>query len=74
MSMGIRMLHISDIHGDKYYIRSISDVVRNVDAVIVSGDFEDPEVLDVLSNYGRPVYVVMGNMDPRALGQGFKST
>ncbi len=62
--MGVKILHISDVHGDRYYIGSIGSVIKNVDVVIVSGDFEDPEILDVLNNYGRPVYAVMGNMDP----------
>lgn len=62
--MGIKILHISDVHGDMQYIKLISSIARNFDAIVVSGDFENPEVLDVLSNYGRPVYAVVGNMDP----------
>ncbi|ADN49503.1 metallophosphoesterase family protein [Vulcanisaeta distributa] len=62
--MGVKILHISDVHGNRYYIGSIGGVIKDVDVVVVSGDFEDPEILDVLSNYSRPVYAVMGNMDP----------
>ena len=62
--MGVRILHISDVHGDRHYIGLIGDVVRTIDAVVVTGDFEDPEVLNLLSNYGKPVYAVVGNMDP----------
>ncbi|GAB6946005.1 metallophosphoesterase [Vulcanisaeta sp. JCM 16161] len=62
--MGVKILHISDVHGDRYYVDSIGGVMKYVNVVVVSGDFEDPEVLDTLSSYGRPVYAVMGNMDP----------
>ena len=62
--MGIRILHLSDIHGDRYYINLIGDAIRTIDVIVVSGDFEDPEILDLLSKYGKPVYAVVGNMDP----------
>ncbi|MGC8606927.1 MAG: metallophosphoesterase family protein [Vulcanisaeta sp.] len=62
--MGIKILHISDIHGDTYYINSIGNITENADAIVISGDFEDSEILNLLSNYGKPVYVVTGNMDP----------
>ncbi len=62
--MGVKILHISDAHGDRYYINSIGNIAKNINIIIVSGDFEDPEILNLLSNYGKPVYAVMGNMDP----------
>ncbi len=65
--MGIKILHISDIHGDRHYIGLLSDVARDVDAVVVSGDFEDAETLDLLSGFGGRVYAVVGNMDPHSV-------
>ena len=62
--MGIKILHISDIHGDTHYISSISNIAENIDVIVISGDFEDPETLNLLSTSGKPIYVVTGNMDP----------
>ncbi|BDR91403.1 hypothetical protein [Vulcanisaeta souniana] len=44
--MNIKILHISVVHGDRYYINSIGNIAKRISIIIVSGDFENPEILN----------------------------
>jgi len=60
----VKILHISDAHGERALVDKLRDLIGNVDVITVGGDFEDVGILDLLSRFGKPVYAVLGNMDP----------
>lgn len=68
--MAVKILHISDIHGERDVINKIENLAGNIDIITVGGDFEDVGILDMLSRFGKPVYAVMGNMDPPGVRAG----
>ncbi len=63
---GMIILHVSDIHGSESVVKRLVERIRDFefDVIVVSGDFEEPDVLDRLAELGKPVYAVIGNMDP----------
>jgi hypothetical protein len=50
--------------GNVALVDKLRDLIGNVDVITVGGDFEDVGILDLLSRFGKPVYAVLGNMDP----------
>ncbi|MGC8543445.1 MAG: metallophosphoesterase family protein [Vulcanisaeta sp.] len=65
--MALKILHISDIHGNIEPLSLVGNVVTNVDLIAVSGDIEDHRALDLLAKYGKPIFAVLGNMDPLSI-------
>ncbi len=74
----MRLLVLSDIHGNSRYLRRVIDLVRDFHALLIAGDLSNygsglGEVLSVLEGVvstGVPVISVLGNMDPpNALGR-----
>ncbi|MCS7125445.1 MAG: metallophosphoesterase [Aigarchaeota archaeon] len=72
----MRILHVSDIHGNMAAVEKIVDKSNEfkVSLVVVTGDLthfgevEDAEtILEKISQSGRDVFFVPGNCDPRAL-------
>jgi uncharacterized protein len=66
----MKLLAISDIHGNTAALPSITDDLKACDAIILSGDithFGGAEamaaVLDELKKYSLPIYAVAGNCD-----------
>ena len=60
----VKILHISDAHGERDLIDKLKNLMGTIDIITVGGDFEDIGILDLLSKLGKPVYAVLGNMDP----------
>jgi Icc-related predicted phosphoesterase len=60
----VKILHISDAHGERDLIDKLKNLMGTIDIITVGGDFEDVGILDLLSRFGKPVYAVLGNMDP----------
>lgn len=71
--MSLRVLAVSDIHSNNYYLRILTRTVQGLDAVMVIGDITSygslqdcKHVLEQLSSIG-PVYFVPGECDPLEL-------
>jgi Icc-related predicted phosphoesterase len=71
----MRIVGISDIHGQSDYIHEISEVLERSDLILLSGDIthfgEKDDVLSVLQdiwNYSDNVYAVPGNCDYPSVG------
>lgn len=76
MLIGMRILHVSDVHGNMGAAEKISEkaVEIGADLIVITGDLthfgeiEDAEmILEKISESGRKVFFVPGNCDPRAL-------
>jgi len=71
----MRIVGISDIHGQSDYIHEIAEVLENADLVLLSGDIshfgEKEDALSVLQdvwNYNDNVFAVPGNCDYPSVG------
>ncbi len=68
----MKLLVLSDVHGNSRYLGRVIDVVRDFDALLIAGDLSNygsgmDGVLSVLKEVvstGVPVITVLGNMDP----------
>lgn len=76
MLFEMRILHVSDIHGNMGAVEKIAEKAKeiNADLIIVTGDIthfgeiEDAEtILEKIYESGRQIFFVPGNCDPRAL-------
>ncbi|MEM3545449.1 MAG: metallophosphoesterase [Nitrososphaerota archaeon] len=76
MLSGMRILHVSDIHGNIGAAEKTAEKAREINAslVIVTGDIthfgeiEDAEtILERIYEYGKHLFFVPGNCDPRPL-------
>ena len=74
----MKLLVLSDVHGNSRYLGRVIDVVKDFDALLIAGDLSNygsgmDGVLSVLKEVvstGVPVITVLGNMDPpNALGK-----
>jgi hypothetical protein len=70
----MRLLTFSDIHGAYRRIDEILALEKDYDAIIIAGDLttngsaqEAEEALRLFAKYGRPIFIVAGNMDPHPL-------
>jgi len=68
----VKILHISDAHGERGLIDKLKNLMGTIDIITVGGDFEDIGILDLLSRFGKPVYAVIGNMDPPGIRAGIQ--
>lgn len=71
----MRIIGITDIHGQSDYIHEISEVLQKADLILLSGDIthfgEKEDALSVLQdiwNYSDNVYAVPGNCDYPSVG------
>lgn len=63
----MKLLALSDLHGDYSYVESILDMTGDFDAVLIAGDITDfgPDMkaLELLEMFRAPVLAVPGNCD-----------
>jgi Icc-related predicted phosphoesterase len=67
----MKLLALSDIHGDYSHVGSILDKAGDIDAVLIAGDITDfgpdEKALEVLGMFKVPVLAVPGNCDNPSL-------
>jgi uncharacterized protein len=63
----MKLLALSDLHGDYSHVASILDKAGNIDAVLIAGDITDfgpdDKALELLEKFIVPVLAVPGNCD-----------
>lgn len=69
----MKLLALSDLHGDYSHVKSIRDKAGDFDAVLIAGDLTDfgpdEKALELLAMFQKPVLAVPGNCDkPSLLG------
>jgi len=69
----MKLLALSDLHGDYSHVESICDKAGDFDAVLIAGDLTDfgpdEKALELLAMFRKPVLAVPGNCDkPSLLG------
>jgi len=67
----MKLLALSDFHGDYSHVKSILDKAGNIDAVLIAGDITnfgpDEKALELLGMFKTPVLAVPGNCDNPSL-------
>ena len=67
----MKLLALSDLHGDYSHVESILDKAGDIDAVLIAGDITDfgpdEKALEVLGMFKVPVLAVPGNCDNPSL-------
>ncbi len=63
----MKLLALSDLHGDYSRVRAILDQAGDFDAVMIAGDITnfgpDERALDLLEMFAEPVFAIPGNCD-----------
>ena len=66
----MKILAISDIHGEKRFFNSAAELMESVDIIAISGDItsngkieEAEEILSIIENYNNNILAVHGNWD-----------
>ncbi len=63
----MKLLALSDLHGNYSYVESIIDMSGNFDAVIIAGDITnfgpDEHAIELLKIFKEPVFAIPGNCD-----------
>lgn len=66
----MRILFLADIHGETKYFKALTERAEQSDLILVAGDIthlggrkEAETILNLLREYGKPVYLVPGNCD-----------
>ena len=66
----MKILAISDIHGEKRFFKSAAGLMESVDIVAISGDItstgkreEAEEIVSIIENYNKNILAVHGNWD-----------
>lgn len=66
----MKILAISDIHGEKRFFKSASDLIESVDIVVISGDItsngkieEAEEIISAIEKFNSNILAVHGNWD-----------
>lgn len=74
----MRIIAFTDIHGSYARVQEILAKEKTVDAVIIGGDLttvgtpkEAVEAVKLFQSFGKPLFVVAGNMDPPVLDSTF---
>ncbi len=62
----MKILHISDIHGETGVITSVAKA-EDYDLIVATGDFESLSIVKELAQLDKPVFAVSGNMDPKII-------
>lgn len=62
----MKILHISDIHGETGIITSVAKA-EDYDLIIATGDFESLSIVKELAQLDKPVFAVSGNMDSKII-------
>jgi len=62
----MKILHLSDIHGETGLITSIAKA-EDYDLIVVTGDFESLSAVRELAQLDKPVFAVSGNMDSKII-------
>ena len=67
----MKLLALSDLHGDYSHVESILDKAGDIDAVLIAGDITDfgpdEKALELLGMFKIPVLAVPGNCDNPSL-------
>ncbi|MDO9097735.1 MAG: metallophosphoesterase, partial [Candidatus Methanoperedens sp.] len=67
----MKLLALSDLHGDYSHVESISEKAGNFDVVLLAGDITnfgpDDRALELLKMFKQPVLAVPGNCDNPSL-------
>ena len=67
----MKLLALSDLHGDYSHVESIIDKAGDIDAVLIAGDITDfgpdEKALELLGMFKVPVLAVPGNCDNPSL-------
>lgn len=67
----MKLLALSDLHGDYSHVKSILDKAGDFDAVLIAGDVTDfgpdEKALELLEMFDKPILIVPGNCDQPSL-------
>lgn len=63
----MKLLALSDLHGDYSHVKALKDRAGKIDAVMVAGDLTDfgpdEKALELLAMFTEPVFAIPGNCD-----------
>jgi Icc-related predicted phosphoesterase len=77
----MKILALSDIHGNEYNLRKILlENKNNIDAITISGDITNfgnyndlKNILDIIDEIKIPYFYILGNCDPKEFKNGIES-
>ena len=66
----MKIIQISDLHGDLKYLEKAKDYLKNADLIIISGDITNfgkkekaKEIIEIISNLNKNIFAITGNCD-----------